>query len=144
MYVIIEESKCTACGTCVDVCPVEAITVDQVVHIDPENCIDCGSCIYECSEGALSMADRSVTDSSSSTSVSASAQMDPPGSEEYAEPLHQAPGVSGDPVSGRSVGFFGRLFGLGTGGGQGRGHGKGKKKGGGKGGGRGSGGGRRG
>lgn len=35
---------CVACGTCLPVCPVEAISEGEIYHIDPDTCIECGSC----------------------------------------------------------------------------------------------------
>ncbi len=55
MNVLVDESKCTACGTCLEVCAVEAITINKVACIDSDACILCGACVYECSEGAMSM-----------------------------------------------------------------------------------------
>lgn len=49
----IDESKCTGCGLCVPVCPVEAITVERVATINPETCTGCGSCIAECPNEAI-------------------------------------------------------------------------------------------
>ena len=54
MAVIIDEEKCTACGTCVDTCPIQAIILKEKAVIDKENCIDCGTCVDECPEGAIS------------------------------------------------------------------------------------------
>ncbi|MBN2056453.1 4Fe-4S binding protein [bacterium] len=53
MPAIVEKEKCTACGACVEVCPVEAITLEDVAVIDPDTCIDCGVCVDECPEGAI-------------------------------------------------------------------------------------------
>jgi Fe-S-cluster-containing hydrogenase component 2 len=55
MAVIVDQEKCTGCGTCEEVCPVEAINVesDKAV-VDEETCVDCGSCIEECPEKAIS------------------------------------------------------------------------------------------
>jgi len=55
MAVTIDKEKCTACGTCVDVCPVEALKIDGKAVCDEETCIDCGSCVDECPEGAISL-----------------------------------------------------------------------------------------
>ena len=54
MAAVVDEAKCTGCGICVDECPVEAITLDDVVKIDPEVCTDCGRCIEECPNDAIS------------------------------------------------------------------------------------------
>jgi ferredoxin len=35
---------CTACGTCIDECPVEAISEGDIYKINPEVCTDCGAC----------------------------------------------------------------------------------------------------
>lgn len=52
-YVI--DDKCTKCGTCKDVCPVEAISEgDDKYEIDPDTCIDCGACAGECPVEAIS------------------------------------------------------------------------------------------
>ncbi|MEA3329089.1 MAG: 4Fe-4S binding protein [Candidatus Omnitrophota bacterium] len=51
----VDASKCNACGACVKVCPVEAITMDDVAVIDPEKCVDCGTCVDECPKKAISM-----------------------------------------------------------------------------------------
>ncbi len=42
-YVISDD--CTACGTCIDECPVEAISEGDIYVIDAEACTDCGASI---------------------------------------------------------------------------------------------------
>ena len=50
----VDISKCTACETCIETCPNEAISiVDGYAYIDPEECIECGSCFSECPEDAI-------------------------------------------------------------------------------------------
>jgi ferredoxin/flavodoxin len=39
---------CTACGTCAEVCPKGAITVNATVETDPNLCIKCCACVKEC------------------------------------------------------------------------------------------------
>ena len=40
---------CDQCGTCAEVCPVEAISAENGVYlIDAETCIGCGTCVEEC------------------------------------------------------------------------------------------------
>jgi ferredoxin len=51
-YVISDE--CTACGTCIDECPVEAISEGDIYVIDPDLCTDCGACADVCPVEAIS------------------------------------------------------------------------------------------
>lgn len=45
---------CDACGTCVEVCPVKAITLEsEKAEIDPFICIGCGGCIPVCPKEAI-------------------------------------------------------------------------------------------
>ena len=55
MAAVVDMEKCTGCGTCEEICPVEAITVDSKAKVNDEECLDCGSCVDECPEGALSI-----------------------------------------------------------------------------------------
>ena len=41
-YVISDD--CIACGTCIDECPVGAISEGDKYSINPEMCTDCGTC----------------------------------------------------------------------------------------------------
>jgi NAD-dependent dihydropyrimidine dehydrogenase PreA subunit len=46
--------KCTACGSCKDTCPVEAISEgDPCYVIDADACIDCGACVDSCPVEAI-------------------------------------------------------------------------------------------
>jgi Pyruvate/2-oxoacid:ferredoxin oxidoreductase delta subunit len=51
-YKISEE--CIACGTCIDECPVEAISEGDVYVIDADLCCECGSCAEVCPVEAIS------------------------------------------------------------------------------------------
>ena len=52
----VDQDKCTGCGVCVDICPVDAITMkDGKAVIDEDACIDCGVCVSECPVEAISM-----------------------------------------------------------------------------------------
>lgn len=51
MYRITDE--CTACGTCVDECPVDAIKEGDIYVIDQDECTECGSCVDACPVGAI-------------------------------------------------------------------------------------------
>ena len=50
-YVISDD--CIACGTCIDECPVEAISEGDIYHIDPETCTECGTCADVCPSEAI-------------------------------------------------------------------------------------------
>lgn len=45
--------ECVGCGACEDVCPENAITIDDVAVIDDGKCVDCGACIDECPASAI-------------------------------------------------------------------------------------------
>ena len=51
----VNQDLCVGCGICVDECPVEAITQDQVSKaiIDDDKCIRCGKCHDVCPEDAV-------------------------------------------------------------------------------------------
>lgn len=50
----VEPDKCSGCGDCTAVCPVNAIEVkDGTSHIDPETCIGCGLCQEVCTYDAI-------------------------------------------------------------------------------------------
>lgn len=45
---------CVACGTCVDECPVNAISEgDPIYKIDASKCTDCGACTSVCPSEAI-------------------------------------------------------------------------------------------
>jgi len=49
---------CTMCGSCKEVCPVDAIAEGNPKYvIDPDTCIDCGAGAGECPAGAISPAE---------------------------------------------------------------------------------------
>ena len=50
----INASECVACGACVDVCPENAITCEDVAVIDISKCSNCGACIDECPSSCIS------------------------------------------------------------------------------------------
>ncbi|MFC1824814.1 4Fe-4S binding protein [Thermodesulfobacteriota bacterium] len=50
------EDECTACETCLEICPVGALTLEEeVVELDHELCIGCGLCVSACPSEALEM-----------------------------------------------------------------------------------------
>ena len=51
--VLLDESKCTGCTTCIRHCPTEAIRIrDGRAVIQSDRCIDCGECIRHCAHNA--------------------------------------------------------------------------------------------
>ncbi|MDD2620512.1 MAG: 4Fe-4S binding protein, partial [Syntrophomonadaceae bacterium] len=46
---------CSQCGACVEVCPVDAIDLENSALIDIKKCILCCACIKNCPENALTM-----------------------------------------------------------------------------------------
>ena len=51
--VTVKTDDCVGCGACADVCPENAIKVDDVAVINSDACIECGACIDECPADAL-------------------------------------------------------------------------------------------
>ncbi len=50
----VHAASCTACGTCFEWCPVQAISwVEGRASIDARTCIGCGECIAACRPGAV-------------------------------------------------------------------------------------------
>jgi ferredoxin len=50
----VNHSRCISCAGCVGVCPVDTITLQEIVlTIDQAPCISCGLCIQFCPVGAL-------------------------------------------------------------------------------------------
>jgi len=54
----VDARKCTGCGTCVGMCPVQAIEIQKEKAIISDNCVECGVCINECPKEALSIPGR--------------------------------------------------------------------------------------
>lgn len=50
-YVISED--CIACGTCINECPVDAISEGDIYVIDASACTDCGTCAESCPVEAI-------------------------------------------------------------------------------------------
>jgi len=59
MTAVVNFDKCTGCGTCVDVCPVEAIALndDSKACVNADECTDCGACADECPSEAITLSD---------------------------------------------------------------------------------------
>ncbi|KGK98374.1 ferredoxin [Methanococcoides methylutens] len=57
MVAVINRDECVGCGTCVDDCPSEAISMDgdNIAVVDADECIDCGACVDSCPTDAITM-----------------------------------------------------------------------------------------
>jgi formate hydrogenlyase subunit 6/NADH:ubiquinone oxidoreductase subunit I len=49
----VDPDRCTACGTCAERCPMEAITVDEISVVDEVKCVGCGVCCPTCPNEAI-------------------------------------------------------------------------------------------
>lgn len=45
--------NCVACGSCIDECPVGAISEGEIYVIDADTCVGCGSCVSACPNEAI-------------------------------------------------------------------------------------------
>jgi NAD-dependent dihydropyrimidine dehydrogenase PreA subunit len=59
MY-IVNQDTCTGCGTCIDVCPTEAIKIESDKAVITWECMDCGACPRVCPEGAIRKQDAAL------------------------------------------------------------------------------------
>lgn len=55
MIARVEEANCLGCAICVNVCPADAITMNDTARIDTKKCTGCGLCVDECPQGAISL-----------------------------------------------------------------------------------------
>ena len=61
--VLLDESKCSGCTTCLRHCPTEAIRIKNGhAVIDSERCIDCGECIRYCPHKAKRVVSDKISD----------------------------------------------------------------------------------
>jgi NAD-dependent dihydropyrimidine dehydrogenase PreA subunit len=51
----VEAEKCTSCGICVDMCPLDLLRFDenQIPFLKYEECWYCNTCVQECPKGAI-------------------------------------------------------------------------------------------
>lgn len=54
------ENHCVACGCCVKVCPMGAISIWQGVkaQVNEQKCVGCGKCEKECPAGTIVLVQR--------------------------------------------------------------------------------------
>lgn len=55
MAAVVDKNKCTTCGACAPICPVECIKIEAKAEIDQDACISCAACVSECPVEAISL-----------------------------------------------------------------------------------------
>jgi electron transfer flavoprotein alpha subunit len=53
MAIWVEKSECIGCESCLDACPVAAITMGDGVAVIDDKCTSCGACIESCPQDAI-------------------------------------------------------------------------------------------
>lgn len=53
---VCDNSRCVKCGMCKISCVYEAISIGDILKIDPDRCFGCGLCVSRCRPGALRIA----------------------------------------------------------------------------------------
>ena len=48
MKIRVLADQCTACGECVEACPIAAVTLEDDIAVIHENCNFCGLCVTAC------------------------------------------------------------------------------------------------
>ena len=51
----VDKSKCTGCNACVEVCPVDAMKIEDGKAVVTDDCVDCGACAGQCPVEAISL-----------------------------------------------------------------------------------------
>ena len=55
-----DEELCSGCGDCVELCPVDALTIEEdITVVDKDWCIGCGICVVNCTTSAAKLKARS-------------------------------------------------------------------------------------
>jgi NAD-dependent dihydropyrimidine dehydrogenase PreA subunit len=107
--IYVDGEKCTGCGICEDVCPVEAVRVsDGVARIDQDKCNECEACIEVCPNEAVLVVIEPAEVTSDQSSV---VPYQRPASEVALAELHRTPTplrTKVVPVVGAALAFLGR------------------------------------
>jgi predicted Fe-Mo cluster-binding NifX family protein/ferredoxin len=56
----VQADKCTGCGICVNVCPVNAISINKHAVVNPRLCTACSVCVSECPNGAITITQQKI------------------------------------------------------------------------------------
>ncbi|MGI6256130.1 MAG: 4Fe-4S binding protein [Acutalibacter sp.] len=54
---VVDRTACVACGSCVKVCPLQAISIFKGVtaQVNQERCVGCGKCVRECPASVIQL-----------------------------------------------------------------------------------------
>lgn len=52
----VEAMRCMGCALCLNLCPVQAITLNLTAVVDQELCIGCSACVSTCPNQAITLA----------------------------------------------------------------------------------------
>ncbi|MDE2826301.1 MAG: 4Fe-4S binding protein [Bacteroidota bacterium] len=63
--------ECTACGDCVDMCPIEAIRVDDPIYVIEPECTDFMECLAFCEVDAIQPIPEMSEESASTVTLAA-------------------------------------------------------------------------
>mgnify|MGYP001082966713 FL=1 len=57
MPAVVDRDECVGCGTCVEECPEEAVTLDdeEIAVVDADKCTECGTCVESCPSEAITI-----------------------------------------------------------------------------------------
>ncbi len=58
MEAVVNESLCVGCGICEKTCPVGAIHMNDIAHVDVGLCTGCGNCVQSCRPRAIALVPR--------------------------------------------------------------------------------------
>lgn len=64
-HALIDNDNCEGCGECMEICPMDAITMNQeliIAQLDIKRCIGCGLCSNVCPFDAVTLTDKKIQD----------------------------------------------------------------------------------
>ena len=55
MAVVVNRATCDGCGACVEICPANAVKIEQKKADINDECVECGACVNNCPNEAISL-----------------------------------------------------------------------------------------